>query len=268
MTATARELLRERYKAPAYAYFEEVANGTGGRATNWIDGLAMSLWPSRGIELHGFEIKSSRGDLLRELKNPAKGEALFKYCNRWWLVLDDRKLIQPGELPAGWGLQAVTKGTLRTIVEAPVLSPSPWSAAFFASLIRALDTTSKLNWVPRADLIALNNDIDAKVAERLARDLKHAVEDATEQVRRQLRTAQAEVENLRESIARFERAAGVTIGANRWQAEIQGAAFKLAERMVKPEERIDFHQIAAACEQMAASARVLADAAKDVRAPG
>ena len=35
----------------------------GGR---YADAIAMNLWPSRGLAVHGFEIKISRGDWQRE----------------------------------------------------------------------------------------------------------------------------------------------------------------------------------------------------------
>ena len=60
-------LLALRYAPPAYAFFEEVRAQTGYAAGGSADGLALSLWPSRGIELHGFEVKVSRSDWLREL---------------------------------------------------------------------------------------------------------------------------------------------------------------------------------------------------------
>ena len=44
------------------------------------------VWPSRGLYLHGFEIKVHRNDWLRELKNPAKAEEIAGYCHFWWVV--------------------------------------------------------------------------------------------------------------------------------------------------------------------------------------
>jgi len=32
----------------------------------------MDLWPSGGLEIHGHEVKVSRSDWLRELKEPEK----------------------------------------------------------------------------------------------------------------------------------------------------------------------------------------------------
>ena len=45
------------------------------------DAVIMSLWPSRGLELHGVEIKVSRADWKREAADPAKAEAIAAYCD-------------------------------------------------------------------------------------------------------------------------------------------------------------------------------------------
>lgn len=50
------------YSQPEWAILFDVGNATGGRATRRADAVAMSLWPSRGLELYGFEIKVSRAD--------------------------------------------------------------------------------------------------------------------------------------------------------------------------------------------------------------
>lgn len=55
--------------------------------------------------LHGFEIKISRSDWLREHKTDgAKSLAWRSRLNFWWLVVPDKKIIKPEELPDEWGL--------------------------------------------------------------------------------------------------------------------------------------------------------------------
>jgi hypothetical protein len=39
------------------------------------DAIARHLWPSQGLELIGFELKVSRSDWLREIKDPYKCES-------------------------------------------------------------------------------------------------------------------------------------------------------------------------------------------------
>src|SRR4051812_18306594 len=76
---TARDLvaaLERRVPRPEYVLLEQVRGATGitEGADRSADAIAMSVWPSRGLELHGFEVKVSRGDWLRELREPAKAE--------------------------------------------------------------------------------------------------------------------------------------------------------------------------------------------------
>ncbi len=132
-----RVLLRDRYASPAWCLLEEVANGTGAGASRYADAVALSLWPSRGIELHGFEIKVSRQDLRGELVNPKKADAIGKYCDYWWLVLADESLREGLEVPPTWGVQAPKTKSLHTF-KAAVKNEArePWTAGFIASLMR------------------------------------------------------------------------------------------------------------------------------------
>ena len=64
------EALRAMYPHPAHAIIFEFRGGTGWGRVSRVDAIAMDLWPSEGLELIGFEIKTSRQDWLREVKNP------------------------------------------------------------------------------------------------------------------------------------------------------------------------------------------------------
>ncbi len=128
--------LRGRFAAPAFAFFEQVANGTGYGAKRWADAVAMGIWPSRGLLIHGFEIKVGRGDWLRELKRPEKSEAVQKFCDRWWIVAP-AGMIEASELPPTWGLIEVTeKGKTKAVVDAPPLKAEPLTRDFVAAMLR------------------------------------------------------------------------------------------------------------------------------------
>jgi hypothetical protein len=111
------------------------SNGTYAEAT--ADAVVIGNWPSSGYEIAGFEVKVSRSDWLNELKDPNKAEHIKKYCHRWWLVIADMDMVKPGELPDGWGMKAVTNGYLKTIFEAPLLTPEPPDVGFITALMRA-----------------------------------------------------------------------------------------------------------------------------------
>lgn len=96
--------LRERYKQPEWSIFFEVGNATGARCDRHADALAMNMYPSRGLSIIGFEIKVSRGDLVRELLKPDKAEPVAQYCNEWWLVTGGNLIKESDVIPATWGV--------------------------------------------------------------------------------------------------------------------------------------------------------------------
>jgi hypothetical protein len=85
-TGDVKALLRQRFSAPTHAIFFEVSDATGYHGTGWVDAISMSLWPSHGLHLEGYEIKVSRYDWKRELAKPAKAEKFAARCDKWWLV--------------------------------------------------------------------------------------------------------------------------------------------------------------------------------------
>ena len=130
-------LLRERHQAPAWGFLEHVANGTGRHQSRTADALAMSLWPSRGLELHGFEVKVYRGDWLRELADPAKADEIAARCHRWWVVAGDESIVTQDDLfPQTWGLMVVRDGALSVVREAPLLTPAALTWEFLAAILR------------------------------------------------------------------------------------------------------------------------------------
>lgn len=104
LTERVRIALRRRYRWPKYVLIEEAENGTGAHRGRLADGLALALWPSSGMWLYGFEIKTSRADLLRELRQPGKWRAVGRYCDYWWLVVTEDVWQKDDDLPACWGV--------------------------------------------------------------------------------------------------------------------------------------------------------------------
>jgi len=141
------DLLRERYTrevldVPSFIYAEHVRSGAGfgDFHLRTADAIAIDLWPSRGNHVHGFEVKTSRADWLTELRDPAKAEAVRRYCHRWWLVAPVE--VVRDDLPEGWGFLTITDGRLRVKKSAPVLTPEPITHSFLAALSRALIRTN------------------------------------------------------------------------------------------------------------------------------
>jgi hypothetical protein len=115
-----------------------VRNSTGYGGDRTCDAIAMSLWQSRGLELHGFEIKCSRGDWLSEMRRPDKADKMFKYFDRWWLAVSDASVVNDYELPPTWGLIVMDK----IKVQAPILTPEPLDRKFLAAIMRRVYETS------------------------------------------------------------------------------------------------------------------------------
>lgn len=256
-------LLERRYRGdmrgngPAWAFVPKVKNAAGFNATRTIDALAMSLWPSRGLELHGHEIKVSRADWLRELKDPAKAEAFTQLVDRWWLVVSDAKIVQDGELPPTWGLMVATGRGLVVKVQAPELPPtdSPWMPkTFLAALLRSATRTHE---VTPAEVEA------AVTAAQEAWESQHA-----ENIERW----REDRDGLRARLRAFEEASGLTLGS--WRVGLGdaesaarvGAAVRL---VLEGEAKIEQFQhrllnLAEQADRLAGELRVAAGAPDNV----
>jgi hypothetical protein len=218
-------LLAERFAAPEFAFMPHVRNGTGytRKTTRTADALAMGLWPSRGLDLHGFEIKSDRADWVREKENPEKAEEIARFCDRWWVVIGREDIVQPGELPTTWGLLAPRAGKLIVKAEAPKLDALPLDRAQLAAILRRA-----------AECVVPKPQIEA--------ELERARQQGEARGRRD---AEAEAsgerhahERLRDAVAAFEAASGVEIPT--WRAGRVGEAvqFVLNGGVEAAEERL------------------------------
>lgn len=136
-SARVKALLQSYYGGGGkYAVMFEVRDATGHSASRSIDAVTMSLWPSLGLELSGMEIKISRSDWLRELKEPAKASATFEYFDRWYLVAP-RDVAKIDEIPGPWGWLAPDGDRLVTLKPAPLnAEPKPIDRKFLASVLR------------------------------------------------------------------------------------------------------------------------------------
>lgn len=120
-TAALRLALRSKYAAPEWLLFEEISLDGMGR----VDGVAINCWSSSGFEIHGFELKASRSDWLREMKRMEKSARAFDFCHRWWLVTAPGVAL-PDEIPTGWGwYQLNAKDQLRKMRPAPATEAKP-----------------------------------------------------------------------------------------------------------------------------------------------
>ena len=134
-------LLRARYtthngNGPRWALAVHVRDRAGFDATRTLDAVAMDTWPSSGLALHGFEIKTSRGDWRRELANPAKSAAFTRFLDYFWIVAP-WGVVRGDEKPQSWGVLEVRGSRLVQVVRASRLQPEPVDRSFLACLLRA-----------------------------------------------------------------------------------------------------------------------------------
>jgi hypothetical protein len=137
------DALYERYSArhgngQRYAVAVQVRSHAGFDARRTADFVAMDLWPSMRLTLHGHEIKVSRSDWLRELKDPSKAAEFVPYMNCWWVVVADARIVRDGELPDDWGLMAMRGGLLTVVRKATRRDALPLTPTRLAALLRSV----------------------------------------------------------------------------------------------------------------------------------
>ena len=202
LTMTADDLfnaLGQKFPPREYALLSQVRNCTGfGLKIRTADALCMSLWPSRGLELAGIEIKIERRDWVREKGDPDKADAIGKYCDRWWIVTPPG-VVQLEELPPAWGLMEFDgeKGKWKIRQPAAKLKAKPLTRDFLAGILRNVSETA----IPHAAIEGRIQEAIEKDREARKYEMKHLKE---------------ENETLNTRIREFEAASGVSIGATKW----------------------------------------------------
>jgi len=200
------DLLKAKYAAPAWAFLPQVINQTGYTyTTRTADALAMSLYPSRGLHSHGFEIKVNRGDWITELKNPEKAEEIAKYCDFWWLVSTEN-IIKIEEVPALWGLMVCKGKALKVIKNAPIKESHPVSKKFLAAIFRK----SQEIIVP-----------EAKIKQAYDSGRIAGKEENISQHKYQMK----EYDNLKQALYKFEKQSGIKI--NEYNSDDIGEAVQM-----------------------------------------
>lgn len=205
----------ERFGPPGYALLRHVHARVGG--TRAADGVAVGLWNSRGLLIHGFEVKISRSDWLRELKKPDKADrTVFPFCDRWWLVTPRSvSVVKPGELPVPWGHASVDARGVHIEKEAPELRPEPVDRPFIAELFRR----AVAQFPPEVRLRAEYNRGYA-----IGRD------DAKENDASRVKHLEEQLKEKRELIESFEKVLGQTI--DHWYVDERQARVRRALEFV------------------------------------
>lgn len=107
------------------------------------DYLVQDTWGNYG-EAHqrhpvlGFEVKISRSDYLREIKELGKSEPFRQVCTEWYMVVSDPKIVRD-DLPDGWGLLIAQGDGLRCTRKSAInRNPEPMPRGLVAGFLRAV----------------------------------------------------------------------------------------------------------------------------------
>lgn len=203
--------LRAHY-GQGWNLIEQVGDTTGAYTSRHLDVVAVGLWPSRGLEIHGIEVKVSKADLRRELEQPDKAEPVAKYCDRFFVAapagVADATMLEA--LVPGWGLLDVTKRADRTVVAvklpAAKRKPEPMNRQFVAALLRKIPE-------PTA---AMRAEITQEVIEEYEKFYDQKVEH---EVKRRLSDQTRMIEQVRA----FERASGIELANGESWRWVDGA---------------------------------------------
>ena len=207
------DVLKNRHPAPAWAFFTHFRNQTGYQyRLRTADAIAMSLFPSRGLDIWGYEVKVNRNDWLRELKTPDKAEETLGDVD-YIAIVTPPDIVEKGEVPPRWGHAVVKDGKLR----------------FAKSAVRL--TKEGSNYVPR-DFVAsiLRRAHEARDAapgqvalmEQFKRGEAKAKEDAKATIESAIAHYRQEVQTMKYHLDEFEKASGLKI--NNWDAGQLGEA--------------------------------------------
>lgn len=201
------DLLRVKYSLPEWILFRELRDAAGFAGKRQADAVAMNLFPSRGCRVLGFEIKVSRSDWLRELKDPSKAEAFAPMLDEFYIVAND-DVVERGELPATWGLLIPYGRGLRIKERSTLIQTAEFDRLFVASMLRKVST------------VEMRRDHRERVAL-----IEQGVELGKERAARDGQAEQSKILALNERIKKFEEAAGVSI--DNYRAGDIGRAVKL-----------------------------------------
>lgn len=117
----------------------------------------MATWPSLKFHTYSFEIKISRGDFLRELRNPEKRNPGMAISNYFYFVTGPN-IAETSEIPEGCGLMVAgwNGDECRVVVKAkaPFREVKPFTDSFVASILRRTSRLERCkSEIPKVDAL-------------------------------------------------------------------------------------------------------------------
>ena len=180
--------LRMRYPRPEWCFMTEVPDGTGANASRRADAFAYNLYPSKGNVAICFELKASKSDLKRELKDGMKSNAVGQFADYFFLVCPEGIIDDTMLLPKTWGILVFKDGKLRQVKKPEELKPAPMDKNFVAALLQSMFRETD------AEIAKKNRDIDNIVHEKLREELEYYSRQREESFKRTIAQQKAELE--------------------------------------------------------------------------
>lgn len=192
-------------------YLTEVtAPGHSGRRA---DAVHIGLWHSRGAgTVEVCELKVSRADWLKELKEPKKAEAWWPYCHHFWLVVPREGIVKDGELPKGWGLMMPSPRGRRFKV---VVKPEERKPEDFRLTVPLMVTLLKNTETTRTNALRMQSE-----------KLKAQFYERERTIKRERGAFDGKDQRRLEILGRLEAALGVELSEYGWERKLEpeGAA--------------------------------------------
>ncbi len=202
-------LVANRYEPPEWFTLREVPPDKG--HLRHLDLVAWNTFASRGLTVEGVEVKVSRADWLRELKDAAKAEETFAMVERFFVAAPP-DVVKAEELPPDWGLLEIRGERVFKIRIPKQRERSTYSKSEVVGILRRVQS----QW-HRPELV---------------RDLKKQVVDAEGAARKSF---EAREEKRREEVRRIEDElrelrAAIGIGWSADKVKVCGKFRELLER--------------------------------------
>lgn len=158
-----------RSDMPGGVFVEEVGlNGITGRR---CDAIYVGFTGSSGQRMIGHEVKTHRGDWLRELDQPEKSDQWSSQCHGWFVVAPDASVVPIEEVPDHWGL----------------MYPDPKSRARMQIVRRATLVDRDPSWLATRSIMARLDTLQRTTIETAKRSAEQTVQKSiTEQVEKEV----------------------------------------------------------------------------------
>lgn len=216
-TAMLYRLLKEKYALPKFALVTEVPNATSTLKDRTADAMAFGCWQTAGMVVHGFEVKASRSDWMKELQDRSKAMAFERYVHQWWIVAA-KGIVNIGELPAEWGLLEPAGSGLRVRSAASVRTPETMPMSMLSAIVRRAIGES-----PNEQQLHSEFERGRQYERDAAISRRERVGDA------EMLMWKRRAESAEAAISHFKESSGVTIET--WNGKHVGRCFSLFQAM-------------------------------------